>query len=213
MIEEFQRFFESESDLFYRELEEANQELAKLDWLNILGEISDEEYLKKVNSINEKPLKNILNFGKNTKKFSMALNHFFGEKEGQNKFNHELGHAKICEKHKIDYFFGIMKFNDIKKREDGFFERTFQPFIQASDQDLVLLNPRERVLFHIENNKAPKNMSSGDIEATEFWEKKLVEVEKLNDFKNTSQSQSDCKQDTSEEPQHPEQSPSENEDN
>ena len=183
MFEDIQRFVESGSDLSYGEFWKINQELTNLDWLNIAGELSNEEYLKQTNLINRKPVKNTLNFGKDTKKFSMALNHLFGEKEGQAKFKHESEHKKICERYNINYCFGIMKFNDIKGRGGGFVERTIQPFIQASDEDLLLLKPRKRILFHIENNKAPEDMSSGDEQDATFWKEKLKEF----DSNNTSQ--------------------------
>ena len=186
MIEEVQGFIVSESNLSYGEMWQINEDLINLDWLNIIGKISNKEYLEQVLLKSEKPSINTLCFGKDTIKFSAVLNQLFGEKEGQAKFTHELEHAKICEKHKIDYFFGIMKFSDIK-RKNGFIERNIQPFIQASDYDLVLLKPKERILFHIENNKSPKDMSEGDRKAAKFWEEKLMEFEKPNNSKNTSQ--------------------------
>ena len=136
MIEDVKKFLESKSDLSYGELWKIMQESAKLEWLNITGELSNEEYLRRIKSMNDKPLKSTFNFEKDAGKFSMALNHFYGEKRGQVDFTHELKHAKICEKHNINYFFGITIFNDIKDIGGGFFERTIQPFVQSSDEDL-----------------------------------------------------------------------------
>jgi len=179
MIEKIKEFFESDSDLSHGEMWQIDEDLANLEWENISGKISNEDYLRQVILKNEKPLRNSINFRKNTKKFSEFLKFLFGENLGKTKFLHELEHAKICDKHKIDYFFRISKFNDI--------ETTLQPFIQVFDEDLVLLEPRERILFLIENNRAPKDMSSGDLKMVGFWEGKLIEFDRLNNFKNTSQ--------------------------
>lgn len=177
MIEDVKEFFQSKSDLTYAELWKVIQESSKLEWLNITGELSNEEYLRQINSMNEKPLKNTFNFGKDYKKFFIALNHFYGEEKGKACFIHELKHAKICEKYNIDYFFGITIFDDVKDIGNGYFERTIQPFVQDSDKDLTLLNSRERILFHIENNEAPDDMSSGDEQAVIFWKEKLKEID------------------------------------
>jgi len=177
-MEDIQKFIESESNLSYEELLQINQALDNLEWLNIIGKISNEEYKKQNASKNEKPSKHIINFGKEVKKFATALHYIFGKDEAKRMVIHELKHAEVCEEYNVGYFFGIMKLKDIKGK------KAIQAFILPSYEETMLLKPRDRILFNIKLNEAPgEDMSDGDKETAVFWRDKLKEF----DSKNTSQ--------------------------
>lgn len=134
---------------------------------HIKGEISDEEYLEKAHTYNEKIKSTSLLLGKDSEVLRILLFILYGEdrkKLAEEDTEHEITHSKKLEERNLDWSFGVLKFTD----------NIFRPFVFGDlKEETIKWSPIERIKFRLECTSAPENLSDGDQQALEFWTKTL----------------------------------------
>jgi len=177
MFKNINEFINSKEGIGATELTEIFKEIDELDWLYIIKKISDEEYKKKYDEYNERIFRYSITFGENIREFTESLILLMGNERALKVLIHELKHVEYYKKWNIKYVFGIIKFSGAVQEND-IIKMDLDPFVYGSYEDVMLLKPRDRILFLIEVNEAPEDMSEGDKNSSNFWKDKLKEFDK-----------------------------------
>jgi hypothetical protein len=159
-------------NLTIKQINHVDNELMNLEWQNVLGRLSNKDFLKKYNKKEKTILKSALFFGGNLDRFRELYTYALDDKDYvKSEVIHEKKHANFLKKKRIPFKFGIRLY-----RDSGLM---VQPLVFYPQKSLLNFFPRERIVFNIRLSLAPLDPSKSDKESAKFWKEKLREYDSI----------------------------------